>query len=56
MDEGVPPEEITRQIQNRAKKEEATGSGLGTVATKHEVKIKIGKPKKSVGNTNLSIQ
>jgi len=53
VDEGVPPEEITHQIQNRAKKEEATGSRLGVAVTKHEVKVEV-KPKKLVNKHHLS--
>ena len=53
MDEGIPPEEVTHQIWNRAKKEEATGSGPSTTVTKHKVKIRV-KRNKTVRNIRLS--
>ena len=53
-DEGVPPEEIIHRIQNRAKKEETTGSDLGITAAEHKVKIKHEiKPRELVRSTHL---
>jgi len=53
MDEGLPSEEIDHR--NRPKKEEKVNPGLGTAATKREVKREV-RRKKSVGDAFVPVE